>query len=92
MALYTNARADKLLEEAFIAVNDQAREEKYAALEREILKDMPAVFLYNPDFIYVVAKTLRGLSLEHITSPADRFRNINSWFTKTENVWKIFNK
>jgi len=92
VALYTNARADKLLEESFITVNDQAREEKYAALEREILKDMPAVFLYNPDLIYVVAKTLRGLSLEHITSPADRFRNINSWFTKTENVWKIFNK
>ena len=92
VAMYTNAKVDKVLEDAFTTVNDDARLKKYAEFEGEIEKDMPAVFLYSPEFIYVVSKKLNGLSLDHIISPGDRFANVYSWYTKTENVWKIFSK
>ncbi len=92
IAMYTNAQADKLLEEAFAPSHPEARARKYAGFENEIKKDLPAVFLYNPDFIYVIDGNLEGLRLDHITAPSDRFANIYSWFTKTENVWKIFAK
>ncbi|KKT01278.1 MAG: Extracellular solute-binding protein family 5 [Candidatus Nomurabacteria bacterium GW2011_GWF2_43_8] len=92
VALYTNAKVDKILEEAFTTQDEQERVKKYAQFEDEIKKDMPAVFLYSPNFIYVVSKNLMGFSIDHITSPADRFLNIYSWYTKTENVWKIFSK
>ena len=92
VAIYTNARADSLLEDAFITLDDKRRAEKYAQFAAEVKKDVPAVFLYSPDLIYVTAKDLSGLSLKHIISPLDRFNDIYKWFTKTENVWKIFAK
>jgi peptide/nickel transport system substrate-binding protein len=92
VAMYTNAKVDKILEDAFVTINDQARMKKYAQFEDEIKKDMPAVFLYSPNFIYVVSKNLQGLTIDHITSPSDRFLNSYLWYIKTNKVWKIFSK
>jgi peptide/nickel transport system substrate-binding protein len=92
VAMYTNAKVDKILEDASITIDEQARIKKYIQFEDEIQKDMPAVFLYSPNFIYVVSKNIKGLSIDHIISPSDRFSNIYLWYTETENVWKIFNK
>lgn len=92
VAMYTNTKVDKILEDAFITTNEQARMKKYAQFEDEIKKDMPAVFLYSPNFIYVVSKNLQGLSIDHITSPSDRFLNSYLWYIKTDKVWKIFSK
>lgn len=92
VAMYTNTKVDKILEDAFITTNEQARMKKYAQFEDEIKKDMPAVFLYSPNFIYVVSKNLQGLSIDHITSPSDRFLNSYLWYIKTDKVWEIFSK
>lgn len=92
VAMYTNAKVDKILEDAYITVDNASRIKKYAQFEDEIRKDMPAVFLYSPDFIYVTKNNLNGLSMDHINSPTDRFSNIYRWYTETDNVWKIFTK
>ncbi len=92
VALYTNANVDKILEDAFITINRDARTKKYIQFEDEIRKDMPAVFLYTPDFIYVVSKDLGGLSLDHITFPSNRFLDVYKWYTEKYGVWKIFTK
>lgn len=90
VAMYTNAKVDKILEEAFVTTNETDRIKKYVQFESEINKDMPAVFLYSPSFIYVVSNNLKGLEMDHIISPGDRFSNIYLWYTDTDNVWKIF--
>lgn len=92
VAMYTNTKVDKILEDASTIADEQQRIKKYAEFESEIKKDMPAVFLYSPNFIYVVSPLLSGLNIDHITSPSDRFSNVYSWYTKTEDVWKIFSK
>ena len=92
VAMYTNARVDKILEEAFVTTDKAERVKKYSEFEEEIRKDKPAVFVYSPSFIYVVNKDLKGFRIDHITSPGDRFLNVHMWYTKTDNVWKIFSK
>ncbi|HNW71765.1 MAG TPA: ABC transporter substrate-binding protein [Candidatus Paceibacterota bacterium] len=92
VAMYTNAKADKILEDAFTMTNQDAREKKYAQFEDEIKKDMPAVFIYSPNFIYVVSKNLKGVSINTITSSSDRFLNSYLWYINTDNVWEIFSK
>lgn len=92
VALYTNTKVDKLLEEAAITINTEQRTKKYAQFESEVKKDMPAVFLYSPDFIYIVSPKVKGISIDHINSPTDRFANVYLWYIQTENVWKIFVK
>ena len=92
VAMYTNATADKLLTEASTTLDDTTRTKEYVQFEAQIKNDMPAVFLYSPDFIYVVSKNVNGLSIDHVTTPSDRFENVYHWYTETENVWKIFAK
>ena len=92
VAMYTNAKVDKILEDAFVTIDSKSRIKKYAQFEDEIRKDMPAVFLYSPKFIYLVSKNVKGLSLNHITSPSDRFEASYLWYIDTNNVWKIFSK
>ena len=90
VALYTNAKVDKLLESARATADQNARIEKYRSVEQEIQNDIPAIFLYSPDFLYVVPKSLQGSNLNHITVPAERFLSIEKWYVETEKVWKIF--
>ena len=90
VAMYTNAKVDKILEDAFVTTDEAARIKKYTQFEDEIKKDMPAVFLYSPDFIYVTSKNIQGLSIDPIAVARDRFRAVYSWYIQTENVWNIF--
>jgi peptide/nickel transport system substrate-binding protein len=92
VALYTNSKVDKILEDASVTIDEKARIQKYAQFESEIAKDLPAVFLYSPNFIYVVSKNISGLNIDHLTTPQDRFLNVYSWYTEKDNVWKIFSK
>ena len=90
--MYANTKVDKILEDAFVTLDEKLKIKKYAQFEDEIKKDMPAVFLYSPDFIYIVSKNLEGLSIDHIISPSDRFSNSYLWYTEKDNIWKIFSK
>ncbi|MES2088265.1 MAG: ABC transporter substrate-binding protein [Patescibacteria group bacterium] len=92
VALYTNAQADKLLEDTRTIADREIRLEKYGELEKEIVESVPAIFIYSPDFLYVVPKTLQGFSMGLITTPAERFMNVEKWYVETESVWKIFAK
>ena len=92
IAMYTNAKVDKILEDASTLLDENTRIKKYLEFENEIEKDMPAVFLYSPDFIYVISKDLKGISIDSIVSSSDRFENSYLWYLKTDNVWKIFAK
>ncbi len=90
VAMYTNAKADKLLEEAVSALDPKIKKEKYSRFEDEIMKDMPAVFIYSPSFIYVVKKGLKGPLGKNLVFPEDRFLYSYLWYTDTDRVWKIF--
>ena len=90
--MYTNAKVDKILEDASVTVDDQSRVKKYQQFVAEIKKDMPAIFLYSPNFIYVTSKNLKGATINDNVSPSDRYQNAYLWYIRTENVWKIFAK
>lgn len=90
VAMYTNATVDKILQDAFVTVDEQSRLKKYMQFETTVEKDMPAVFLYSPNFIYVVSKNLNNGDVSHVISSSDRYLDIYSWYTQTQNVWKIF--
>ncbi len=90
IALYTNSKADKFLEEARTLSDRDSRLEKYRGLQAEIQNDLPAIFIYSPDFLYILPEKVKGFSIGHITVPAERLLNIEKWYTETESVWKIF--
>jgi peptide/nickel transport system substrate-binding protein len=90
LALYTNAKADTLLSEARAEVDRTARETDYVSFAKIVTDDHPAVFLYAPDFIYIIPAKLKGVALGALTTPSDRFLNVYQWHIETKNVWSIF--
>jgi peptide/nickel transport system substrate-binding protein len=90
VALYSNKTADKILEDLRKTTDKTAREQEYVMLNNELQKDVPAIFLYTPNFIYVVPPTLHGLDISEISTPSERFGDISSWYTATDHIWKIF--
>ncbi|MBI5004569.1 MAG: hypothetical protein HZC04_00055 [Candidatus Lloydbacteria bacterium] len=92
IALYANMATDKLLEEARTLSEKQERVAKYQAFQNAVAEDIPAVFTYAPEFIYVIPDGIKGFSMGSITVPADRFASIYNWYIETDQVWKIFTK
>ncbi len=92
IALYTNSRADKLLDNARVASQPEVIEKNYKAFVEELHSDAPAVFLYTPDFLYVVPKKMKAVNLSSLTVSQDRFLGIRDWYIETDKVWKIFVK
>jgi peptide/nickel transport system substrate-binding protein len=90
LALYTNSSADTLLSDARTESDREVREEKYLKFSELVQQDMPAIFLYAPEFIYVIPEQLKNIRLGALTTPADRFLNVYEWHVETENVWDIF--
>ncbi len=88
ISLYANITVDRLLEEARTTLDSKARELKYQAFQKELIKDKPAVFLYSPSYIYIMPKSLKGMKTENITVPSERFTQIHQWHVKTKKIWK----
>ena len=87
---YANTKADKILDDARAETSPIKREKLYGDFNDEIMKDVPAVFMYAPEFLYVFPKNVRGLSHGYIKVPSERFLNIYEWYINTDNVWRIF--
>ncbi|MFA5652407.1 MAG: ABC transporter substrate-binding protein, partial [Candidatus Paceibacterota bacterium] len=92
IAMYANVKVDKILEDARKTLDTSSRIDKYITFSDEIKKDVPAVFLYTPEFIYVVPGKINGLTLWTVTLPFERFLNVNNWYIETNNLWKMFLK
>ncbi len=90
IAMYTNLKADKLLENIRDTSDPESKQNYFNAFSKEITDDSPAVFVYSPHFIYIVPKKIKNVSLEQITTPNERFSEVNKWYIETNNVWKIF--
>ncbi len=92
IALYTNIKADKVLETIRTTSDETKKLEAYRVFENEIQNDIPAIFLYSPDYIYATTKDIHNLEISNITTPSERFMNVHKWYLETEKVWKIFAK
>ncbi|MBI2465756.1 MAG: peptide ABC transporter substrate-binding protein [Candidatus Sungbacteria bacterium] len=86
LALYSNKKADGLLETSRQASDPEDRVKKYQSLQEIIMQDAPAVFLYSPNYIYAVSGKINGLDLKAVNTPSQRFENINSWYIATKRI------
>ncbi|KKW24122.1 MAG: Extracellular solute-binding protein family 5 [Candidatus Kaiserbacteria bacterium GW2011_GWB1_52_6] len=90
LALYANSKADSLLANARATTNKKERDRLYAEFAALVKKDNAAIFLFSPNFIYIVPKSIQGISIGTLSTPAGRFLNTYQWYTDTEHVWNIF--
>ena len=89
IALYANSKVDKLLSSARSVKTQKEQETIIEQIYTEINNDIPAIFLYTPDYLYVLPKNLKGFETGSIASPTERFSNITNWFTESDQIWEI---
>ncbi|MFA5187736.1 MAG: ABC transporter substrate-binding protein [Patescibacteria group bacterium] len=87
LANYANRQADVLLEEARLNSDPKVRAQKYQEFQNILIGDLPAVFLFQPTYIYPLTKKIKGVGAQNISVPADRFINIENWYLKTKKTF-----
>ena len=90
VSLYANITTDALLEEVRTTQDESERTEKLTQIATEITTEQPAIFLYNPAFVYVVATDVENVSLPNMNRPSERFTSIQDWYMDKETLWPIF--
>lgn len=83
VAQYANKQVDALLESYQKEASGNTLSEIISLIE----KDVPAIFLFSPSFIYVVEENRKNQTLTGIKSPEDRFRDIHTSYVYTERIW-----
>ncbi|MDX9893549.1 MAG: peptide ABC transporter substrate-binding protein [Patescibacteria group bacterium] len=88
LAQFANREADKLLEEAKATADPEVQQQKYQRFQEILAAELPAIFLYNPTYTYVVDKKIKGNLIDRIITPADRFNDLEEWYVKTKRQLK----
>ena len=88
VALYTNKNVDKLLESARKENDDANRTILLMQFVQAIQDDVPAIFLYSPDFLYATSDTVNNLHIGLITTESERFLGVANWYVESERVWQ----
>ncbi|MFA6270083.1 MAG: ABC transporter substrate-binding protein [Candidatus Paceibacterota bacterium] len=89
ISLYANITTDKILETMQKETDELKKLEEKEILLAEIKKDMPAIFLFSPSFLYAPAPQVKNILLKNISSQNERFVSIEKWFIETDKVWKF---
>jgi peptide/nickel transport system substrate-binding protein len=93
IAMYNNKKVDALLESIQKTPDKNSRINKYKELVDEFNKNIPAILIYSPRYLYATSSNLiNNVSTNNITVPSDRFMSVYMWAVDTDKVWKIFTK
>lgn len=94
IAMYASAESDKILDEVYKGVYDDKNLTSKLEKWSEIIKtDLPAIFIFSPQYIYGMPDVeIGGMKNDWISRSSDRWNGINNWYIKTDNVWTIYEK
>lgn len=82
---YKNTKVDKFLEEARVTSDKTLRIADYEQIQKIIADELPTIFLYEKNYIYVQSKKIKGFNGIAIISPSDRFAGITNWYLNSKN-------
>ena len=88
LSLFGDSEADKLIIDKRAEFNEEKRAQGYVEFGKIISKEVPAVFLYSPSYIYPVNQRVKGIPASVLIAPSDRFSQANLWYIKTKRVKK----
>ena len=60
----------------------------YEDLQAVLVKDVPALFLYDMPYTYEATQEVQGIKEHIIGDPSQRFAGMKSWYIKTKRVLK----
>jgi peptide/nickel transport system substrate-binding protein len=89
VALYTNLTTDEILTEARTTTDLTQRNNALIRFAEEIKKETPALFLYEPELLYVFPNGVTGASFTGVAEAHERFASVHDWYVDTESIWSF---
>jgi peptide/nickel transport system substrate-binding protein len=87
ISVYNNPRVDAAVSNIR---NQQERQDDQANFSALWERDMPAVFLYSPEYLYLVRENFEVP--DNLTNASERFNQVNRWYLRTKHIWKFLVK
>jgi peptide/nickel transport system substrate-binding protein len=88
LSLFRSREADILLQNARKEAEFEKKLPYYQDLAKIFSRELPAIFLWSPKSNYAVSARVKGIKLEQVINPADRFAGITEWYIKSGRVFK----
>lgn len=85
---FNNAEADKIISEARATTHRDIRETKYARFSQILQEEVPAIFLNQSMYVYVVSTKIKNIGFSVLYDPSLRFLDVANWYTKEKRSWK----
>src|SRR3989344_5132835 len=83
---YRSSVADEALEAGRTRTDNAVREVKYKAFLTAWTTDVPALALYQPNYIYITRGPVFGYSRKTVNVEADRFYNVENWMVRQKRL------
>jgi len=75
---------DFLLEEISASTDTNDKIDKLGQFQDYVAENVPAVFLFQPYFLYAIDASIKGIVLDKMYISSDRFASVTSWYIKTK--------
>lgn len=83
---YKERKLDKYIELSRKAIDKVDRDAKLTEVQKIILEDVPAVYLYNPFYDFLTSTKIKGIKDGKLVVPSDRFNDIEDWYINADRV------
>jgi len=71
---------DSDLEAGRATLDLTARAATYLRFQEDFQKDLPAIFLYSPQYVMVINRRIHGVHIDTAVEPWERYAYINDWY------------
>ncbi len=88
LSQYSSIIADGLLEVIRKTSDDKERQDALQKLSEVLKQDVPAIFLYSPQYAFSYHEDLKGAEIGALSLHSDRFTTLHDWFLKEERIFK----
>jgi peptide/nickel transport system substrate-binding protein len=85
---FSSQAVDKLINQARNTTDFQARQALYGQFSALISEQVPALFLNQAEYAYVLDKTVKNTGIHLLLDPSDRFYDVQNWYIQEKRVWK----
>ncbi|MBM3256095.1 MAG: peptide ABC transporter substrate-binding protein [Candidatus Moranbacteria bacterium] len=86
LSLFDNKDADALLDSARQEVNEEKRAELYHSFGSIINREVPAILLFSPFYLYGISSDYQGISAKMLYNPSDRLNDIGQRYLFTSRI------
>ncbi len=87
LSQYTSFTSDALLEKIRGNPTEKERKDALTKLQEVMKSDVPAVFLYSPEYTYAHREDILGIDLGHLSLHSDRFLTLYKWYVHQDRIF-----